>query len=188
MAQQVFPLNKQLFYTGSRASAAGAHRRKSTGSPGRKPAPFLRPGPEPAPPGLGMVGAVSAWPPSARMCSARTWAGMARGRPARTATNCFARGKMGLRIPSTSLSAITDMRKTNRWPGNLSRRLWAVASMPGGLWLPSSRKGGALRSSSNRPGHWTAASPARMALSGMSQPRWASTFKVAMAVAAFLGW
>ena len=44
-----------------------------------------------------------------------------------------------------------------------------------GVWLPSSKKTGECRSSSNRPGQRTCSRPARMALSGMFQPRLRST-------------
>ena len=61
-------------------------------------------------------------------------------------------------------------RKTNFCPGKRSRRLWTVARIPWALWLPSNRKAGECRSSSNRPGQLTCSRPVRMALSGMFHP------------------
>ncbi len=72
-------------------------------------------------------------------------------------------------------------------PGKRSRRLWTVARIPWALWLPSSRKAGECRSSSNRPGQLTCSRPVRMALSGMFQPLPRSTRRAVMARAAFLG-
>ena len=79
-------------------------------------------------------------------------------------------------------------RKTNFWPGKRSFRLWTVARIPWTLWLPSSRKAGVCRSSSNRPGQRTVSSPCRMASSGMFQPFSRSTRNTVMATAAFRGW
>ena len=106
---------------------------------------------------------------------------------AATVTNCFASGSSSASISSTSLSAMMLSRKTNFCPGKRSRRLWTVARIPWALWLPSSRKAGACRSSSKRPGQLTCSRPVRMARSGMSQPLPRSTRRAVMARAAFFG-
>ena len=127
-------------------------------------------------------------PPRTRMCSASVSAGMARGVWAATVTNCFASGSSRASISSTSLSAMMLSRKTKFWPGKRSFRLCTVARIPWALWLPSSKKAGECRSSSNRPGQLTVSSPLRMASSGMFHPRSRSTRSAVMATAAFLGW
>ena len=136
----------------------------------------------------GMLPAGSARPPSASIWAASSAAGMARGLGAVTVTKPFARGSSRRSISSASLSAMMLTRNTNFSPGNSARRLSTVARIPWALWLPSSRKGGSRRSSSNRPGQRTWASPCRMALSGICQPRARRARSASMATAAFRGW
>jgi len=62
-----------------------------------------------------------------------------------------------------------------------------VARIPWALWLPSSKKAGECRSSSNRPGQLTVSRPVRMALSGMFQPWVRITRRAVIASAAFRG-
>ena len=165
----------------------GAHLRKNTGCPVRTqghPRLAVRQGP-PLPGWKRRAGPDRLGRRSPGPGPGRAWPGAGlQPRPQNTGPG----GARRSRIWSTSLSAMMLTKKTNFSPGKRSRRLWAVACIPCGLWLPSRIKAGEERSSSNRPGQRTVARPWRMAWSEISQPRLRKARSAVMAVAALQGW
>ena len=125
---------------------------------------------------------------SARHASAST--SMARGDPLCVTMSWSKAGSSAARMPSTSLSAITETTPTRKRKSNSWARDSASACAPAGLCAASMKTVGALRIRSNRPGFTTAAKPALIASTSNCRsapaPKNAST--AASATAALCAW